>query len=110
MMSRNRLKIRMILRPSCLKDDPNEENDPQNPSNQGNGNTTDPQQPDVSNPSQQPDTPDTPNTVTQPLALSHEDVTISGGESFVLSVQGSRDSVTYTVKDAAIARCPPPVR
>ncbi len=85
-------------------DDPNEENDPQNPSNQGNGNTTDPQQPDVSNPSQQPDTPDTPNTVTQPLALSHEDVTISGGESFVLSVQGSRDSVTYTVKDAAIAK------
>lgn len=83
-------------------DNPDQGNDtPDTPGHQTGENSEPPQY----NPSQQPNTPNTtPNTDIQPLVLSHEDVTIRGGESFTLSVKGERENVTYTAKDASIVQ------
>lgn len=48
-------------------------------------------------------TNDDPSPVTGTLTLSHEDVSIDGGEDFTLSARSGSGTVTYTSKDPSIA-------
>ena len=47
--------------------------------------------------------PEDDTTAAGPLTLSHEDVSLSGDESFTLSVRSGSGTATYTSKDPSIA-------